>query len=395
MHNVSYLWLMNIANVLQVGTILGMLGHQLDQKMLDEIIAEVDADGSGQIEFEEFATLAARFLVEEDAEAMQAELKEAFRLYDKEGNGYITTGVLREILRELDDKITEEDLDMMIEEIDSDGSGTVDFDVLKNAFDAFDTEKNGYIQTDMIGMILEMLGQTLDDKSLAAVIREHDQRQTGKLDFEKFAQLASKYVEVEEDMEIVQRELKEAFRLYDKEGKGYLTLEVLRDILRELDDKITEDDLDMMIDEIDADGSGTVDFDGTYHIFQYFEQFSSLIYQLFFVCHSFRIHGSHDRLIIFSENTISFFCALAGDYVDVEEDQDAIREELREAFRMYDKYGVGYLTTDVLRDILHELDDKITEEDLDMMIDEIDADGSGTVDFEEFMEVMTGGHKAD
>lgn len=44
------------------------------------------------------------------------------------GNGYITTGVLREILRELDDKISAEELDMMIEEIDSDGSGTVDFD---------------------------------------------------------------------------------------------------------------------------------------------------------------------------------------------------------------------------------------------------------------------------
>lgn len=111
-----------------VGTILSMLGHQLDDKTLGEIIAEVDEDGSGQIEFEEFTTLAARFLVEEDAEAMQAELKEAFRLYDKEGNGYITTGVLREILRELDDKLTNEDLDMMIEEIDSDGSGTVDFD---------------------------------------------------------------------------------------------------------------------------------------------------------------------------------------------------------------------------------------------------------------------------
>lgn len=59
---------------------------------------------------------------------MQQELKEAFRLYDKEGNGYITTGVLREILRELDDQLTNDDLDMMIEEIDSDGSGTVDFD---------------------------------------------------------------------------------------------------------------------------------------------------------------------------------------------------------------------------------------------------------------------------
>lgn len=41
--------------------------------------------GSGQLEFEEFIMLASRFLIEEDAEAIQKELKEAFRLYDKEG----------------------------------------------------------------------------------------------------------------------------------------------------------------------------------------------------------------------------------------------------------------------------------------------------------------------
>lgn len=44
--------------------------------------------GSGQLEFEEFVTLAAQFLVEDEVEdqaAMQEELKEAFRLYDKEG----------------------------------------------------------------------------------------------------------------------------------------------------------------------------------------------------------------------------------------------------------------------------------------------------------------------
>ncbi|KAJ9577947.1 hypothetical protein L9F63_025191 [Diploptera punctata] len=111
-----------------VGTILEMLGHRLDDDTLNDIISEVDADGSGELEFEEFVTLAGRFLVEEDAEAMQQELREAFRLYDKEGNGYITTGTLREILKELDDKLTAEDLDNMIEEIDSDGSGTVDFD---------------------------------------------------------------------------------------------------------------------------------------------------------------------------------------------------------------------------------------------------------------------------
>lgn len=44
------------------------------------------------------------------------------------GNGYITTSTLKEILKELDDKITSDELDMMIAEIDADGSGTVDFD---------------------------------------------------------------------------------------------------------------------------------------------------------------------------------------------------------------------------------------------------------------------------
>lgn len=80
--------------------------------------------------FEEFAHLAARFLIEEeeDTEAILRELKDAFRLYDKQGLGYIGVDLLREILKELDDKITPKDLDQMIEEIDTDGSGTVDWE---------------------------------------------------------------------------------------------------------------------------------------------------------------------------------------------------------------------------------------------------------------------------
>ncbi|XP_064085573.1 troponin C, isotype gamma-like [Macrobrachium nipponense] len=111
-----------------IATILRMMGVKISEKNLAEVIAETDEDGSGQLEFEEFVDLAAKFLIEEDEEALKAELKEAFRIYDKEGNGFITTDVLREILTEIDNKLTPADLDGIIEEVDEDGSGTLDFD---------------------------------------------------------------------------------------------------------------------------------------------------------------------------------------------------------------------------------------------------------------------------
>jgi len=111
-----------------VATILRMMGVKISEKNLAEVIAETDEDGSGQLEFEEFVDLAAKFLIEEDEEALKAELREAFRIYDKEGQGFITTDVLREILIEIDNKLTPEDLDGIIEEVDEDGSGTLDFD---------------------------------------------------------------------------------------------------------------------------------------------------------------------------------------------------------------------------------------------------------------------------
>ncbi|XP_066585118.1 troponin C, isoallergen Bla g 6.0101-like [Prorops nasuta] len=112
-----------------VGTILGMLGHEVKGHALQEVIAEVDVTGCGELTFEEFCSLAGRFLEEDtDTEAIQQELREAFRLYDKEGNGYITTDVFRDILHELDDALSPEELDMIIEEVDTDGSGTLDYE---------------------------------------------------------------------------------------------------------------------------------------------------------------------------------------------------------------------------------------------------------------------------
>ena len=40
--------------------------------------------------------------------------------------------------------------------------------------------------------------------------------------------------------------------------------DTLKEILREIDNKLSEEDLDGIIEEVDEDGSGTLDFDGNY-----------------------------------------------------------------------------------------------------------------------------------
>merc|ERR1711890_129793 len=96
---------------------------------MGDILKEIDEDGSGEIEFGEFCQLCALFLVEDpDIETMKRELKDAFRICDKEGQGYITTETLRGLISELLSPLTDDELDGIIEELDEDGSGTMDFD---------------------------------------------------------------------------------------------------------------------------------------------------------------------------------------------------------------------------------------------------------------------------
>lgn len=135
--------------------------------------------------------------------------------------------------------------------------------VLLQTFDSFDMEKKGFIAIDMVGQILDMLGHQLSAEDLSKIVKEIDEDGNGELSFEEFAHLASRFLgEEEEDTEAILKELKDAFRLYDKEGYGHISTDLLREILKELDDKMTPSDLDQMIEEIDTDGSGTVDWEG-------------------------------------------------------------------------------------------------------------------------------------
>lgn len=84
----------------QVGQILRTMGQAFEERDLKQLIKEFDSDGtrkllkqidatqslgSGEIEFEEFAAMVANFVVNNaDDEGLEEELREAFRLYDKE-----------------------------------------------------------------------------------------------------------------------------------------------------------------------------------------------------------------------------------------------------------------------------------------------------------------------
>merc|ERR1719186_2451895 len=104
------------------------MGVKVDKDDMENYTGEVDEAGSGKFTFAQFCQVAARFMMEDDEEQMKEELKEAFRIYDRDGQGFITTDVLKEILREIDTTLTEDDLDNIVDEVDEDGSGTLDFD---------------------------------------------------------------------------------------------------------------------------------------------------------------------------------------------------------------------------------------------------------------------------
>lgn len=133
-------------------------------------------------------------------------------------------------------------------------------DIMRKAFQMFDTQKTGFIETLRLKTILNSMGQMFEESELQALIDDNDPEDTGKVNFDGFCNIAAHFLE-EEDAEAIQKELKEAFRLYDREGNGYITTSTLKEILAALDDKLSSSDLDGIIAEIDTDGSGTVDFD--------------------------------------------------------------------------------------------------------------------------------------
>ncbi|XP_071079016.1 uncharacterized protein [Haliotis cracherodii] len=108
----------------ELGTVMRSLGQNPNDEELQEILEEVDADGNGYIDFEEFLGMMAKKMQSRDSEE---EIKEAFKVFDKESKGYLTSDELRHIMTTMGEKLTHEDVDDMIREADLDGDGKIDY----------------------------------------------------------------------------------------------------------------------------------------------------------------------------------------------------------------------------------------------------------------------------
>ncbi|XP_076110387.1 neo-calmodulin-like isoform X1 [Mytilus galloprovincialis] len=140
-------------------------------------------------------------------------------------------------------------------------------------------------------------------------------------------------------------ELREAFRLFDKDGDGSISTDELGTVMRNLGQFPSSDEISQMIKEIDIDGDGTFSF----------------------------------------EEFVQVMANMGGISEQSEEDEE---EELRQAFRVFDKSGCGYITASDLRAVLQCIGEDLTEDEIDEMIAEVDIDGDGRIDFDEFIACM-------
>ena len=98
------------------------LGFEPKKEEIKKMIADIDKDGSGTIDFEEFLQMMTAKMGERDS---REEILKAFRLFDDDETGKISFKNLKRVAKELGENMTDDELMEMIEEADRDGDNEI------------------------------------------------------------------------------------------------------------------------------------------------------------------------------------------------------------------------------------------------------------------------------
>jgi len=126
----------------------------------------------------------------------------------------------------------------------------------KEAFSLFDKDGDGTIDADELGTVLRSLGNQPTDEEVEDMIKEADEDGNGTIDFAEFI----KMMPTQERDDNAEEEMLEAFRVFDTDGNGSITADELRQIFVNLGEKLTEEEIADMIEEADTDGDGEINY---------------------------------------------------------------------------------------------------------------------------------------
>lgn len=111
----------------ELGGILKGLNQDFSEAQLAAMIRKVDVNGDGQIDFDEFLLMMDGQTGAGKGKTEVDELHDAFKVFDKDGNGEITAEELYGIFKSLGQNIDRETIDLMISTVDTNGDGTISF----------------------------------------------------------------------------------------------------------------------------------------------------------------------------------------------------------------------------------------------------------------------------
>ncbi|EFJ26855.1 hypothetical protein SELMODRAFT_96597 [Selaginella moellendorffii] len=137
---------------------------------------------------------------------------------------------------------------------------------LRRAFDMFDSNRDGMISRQELREIGDKLGMRWSDEETSSMLESVDENGDGLVDFGEFNALYSQHIQGEEiqaaEEARIKAELQEAFEVFDKNKDGFITALELHSVLCSLGLKHGSDMVHVknMISSVDADGDHKVNF---------------------------------------------------------------------------------------------------------------------------------------
>ncbi|CAL8322758.1 unnamed protein product [Lota lota] len=125
---------------------------------------------------------------------------------------------------------------------------------VKEAFELFDTDKDKEIDYHELKVAMRALGFEVRKVDVLKILKDYDRAGTGKISFDDFTEVVTERI-LERDPK---EEILKAFKLFDDDESGNISLRNLRRVARELGENITDEELRSMIDEFDTNGDGEI-----------------------------------------------------------------------------------------------------------------------------------------